>query len=132
MKRIFVAMLVVLGISIGVSCALNTSETEQALCTIEDQASGNCPGMEGCIPMDSCVDADVQSGNCCYKFNYPKSITSYSVTCGDAPDGTPQCIRNNTYDFGVVAIHCKTVTYWVTGPDGNVRQQSYTDCWVVQ
>jgi hypothetical protein len=107
------------------------STDEQPICTIADQAAGTCPGQEGCVPLDSCVDANMQDGSCCIRYGHPKAITTYSVTCNNDPGTTPSCTRRNTYDFGLVAIQCTTVTYWVTGPDGNVRQQSYTDCYII-
>lgn len=109
----------------------NVSTDEQLLCTIQDQAQGNCPGQEGCVPLDSCVDANLQDGTCCIRWGRPKAITTYSVTCNNDPGQTPSCTRRNTYDFNIVAIQCTTVTYWETGPDGNVRQRSYTDCYII-
>lgn len=109
----------------------NVSTSEQPICTIQDQADGNCPGQEGCVPLDSCVDVNLQNGSCCIRYGRPKSITTYSVTCSNDPGQSPSCTRRNVYDFGLVAVQCTTVTYWVTGPDGNVRQESYTDCSLV-
>lgn len=111
----------------------NVSTDEQLICTIQDQAAGTCPGQEGCVPLDSCVDQNLQDGTCCIRYGRPKAITSYSVTCSNpAPgEGTPNCVRTNNYDFGLVKIQCTTVTYWVTEPDGTVRQQRYTDCYLV-
>jgi hypothetical protein len=91
------------------------STTEQLICTIQDQAAGTCPGQEGCVPLDDCVDANLQDGSCCIRYGQPKTITTYSVTCSNEPGQTSSCTRRNTYDFGLVAIQCTTVTYWVTG-----------------
>jgi len=106
------------------------STTEQLLCTIQDQAAGNCPGQEGCTPLDYCTDANMQDGSCCIRYGHPANPVLKNATCGTSGVGTPFCVRTNSYDFGLISIDCTTVTYWVTGPGGNVTQQSYTDCYL--
>lgn len=104
------------------------STSEQLICTIQDQADGNCPGQEGCVPLDSCTDSNLQDGSCCIRYGRPKTITSFSVHCTNEPGQIPTCIRRNLYDFVLVAVYCTTVTEWITGGDGNVTAQSYTSC----
>ena len=105
-----------------------TSVKTQDYCAILDQAYGNCPGQEGCVPIDSCVDSNIEDGSCCIRYGHPKSATSYSVTCTNEPGQIPTCVRTNVYDFVLVVVTCTTTTQWLIGPDGNVYQDVTTVC----
>lgn len=110
----------------------DTTTDEQSLCTIQDQAQGNCPGQEGCTPLDYCTDANFQNGSCCLHFNHPASPSVVGqVTCGVEPGDEhdqPICISQNKYDFGLVKVSCVTVTRWYQTPDHQVFSQSETEC----
>lgn len=112
-------------------CLPTTSTTEQDLCTIQDQANGNCPGQEGCTPLDYCTNADFAAGTCCIHYNHPAQPTVVGqVHCGTDPTSNDQpiCISQNDYDFGVLKIKCVTVTRWYRMPDGTVFSQQETSC----
>ncbi len=115
----------------GCTAAPDTSAEEQALCTIQDQAAGTCPGQEGCVPLDWCGDYDLQGGTCCIYYGHPKSPTSVNaVVCGDDPtnNNRPTCISHNHYDFGIVKVDCTTVIVWYILMDGSVEKTVSTEC----
>lgn len=110
--------------------APSTSTDEQANCTQDPFApEANTIGCrQHCTALDSCTDANLQSGTCCAHFGTPAPAPIHSVQCGNELDGTPTCIGTNRYfDGTLVQIECTTVTQWFV-VNGQVESQSTTDC----
>jgi len=107
------------------------STTEQLLCAIQDQAAGNCPGQEGCTPLDYCAPSNLEDGSCCINNWHPKTSTVLSVHCSNDPGQIAYCHKHEVFDFGIIAINCLTVTQWLTGSDGNVYQDVQTSCYLI-
>jgi len=114
------------------ACAVepSTSTTEQFYCTIDNQAAGTCPGQEGCVPLDSCVDANLIDGSCCIQYGHPATPIDQGATCGNTAAGTPYCQKKSTWFAGTFfQTTCSTVTYWIKAADGTVTTLVYTDCY---
>lgn len=112
--------------------APDTSTDVQASCTQDPfSAEPNTTCQQkppNCTPLNLCTDASFQYGTCCVHFGVPAQPTTVgAVTCGNELDGTPTCISQNHYDFGLVQVSCVTVTQWFV-INGQVESQSTTDC----